>query len=105
MIAYQCRVCSGVLSGSFCSRRGRVDGQLQILLNSPVLLEEELTAITSAGLANTTFSLHYQSGSPDALKEALERLCSDVEAAVKNGCEIVVISDRVDGAEVAACLL
>ncbi len=94
-----------MVSGSHRSCGGHVDGRLQILLNSPVLLEEELKAITSAGLANTTFSLHYQSGSPNALKEALERLCSDVEAAVKDGCEIVVISDRVDGAEVAAFLL
>lgn len=75
-------------------------GAAQILLKSPVLLEEELKAIAGAGLANTTFSLHYQSGSPDALKHALQKLCTDVEEAVKNGCEIVIISDRVEGAEV-----
>ena len=89
--------------GQPCERLVVRTGVVQILLKSPVLLEEELKAITSAGLANTTFSLHYQSGSPDALKEALTKLCSDVEAAVKDGCEIVIISDRVEGSEVRIC--
>lgn len=72
-----------------------------MLLKSPVLLEEELKAIVSgSGLDTLQFSLHYQSGSPDALKEAVAKLCSDVETAVRNGCEIIVISDRVSGDEV-----
>lgn len=75
----------------------------QVLLKSPVLLEEELKAIVSgSGLATSQFSLHYRSGSPDALKAALAKLCSEVEDAVRNGCEIVVLSDRVAGKELSA---
>ena len=62
---------------------------LQVLLNSPMLLESELEAITSqAGMMNKTFNLHYESGKPGALKAAVETLCRDVEEAVKNGCEV-----------------
>ena len=64
---------------------------LQVLLNSPMLLESELEAITSqAGMMNKTFNLHYESGKPGALKAAVETLCRDVEEAVKNGCEVCV---------------
>ncbi len=71
-----------------------------MLLESPVLLEEELqSVIASSGIASTTFSLHYATGSPDAMKEALHKLCTDVEAAVKGGCEIVVLSDRLQEGE------
>jgi glutamate synthase (ferredoxin) len=73
------------------------DAYSQVLLKSPVLLESELEAITTkTGLNNQTFSLHYTSGKEGALREALSKLCSDVEAAVKNGCEVVVLSDRVE---------
>lgn len=62
---------------------------LQVLLNSPMLLESELEAITSqAGMMNKTFNLHYESGKPGALKAAVETLCRGVEEAVKNGCEV-----------------
>lgn len=40
------------------------------------------------------FSLHYKSGKPGAMEEALRQLCADVEAAVEKGTEIVVLSDR-----------
>ena len=54
-----------------------------------MLLESELEAITSqTGMMNKTFNLHYESGKPGALKAAVEALCSEVEAAVKNGCEV-----------------
>ena len=62
---------------------------LQVLLNSPMLLESELEAITSqAGMMNKTFNLHYESGKPGALKAAVETLCREVEEAVKDGCEV-----------------
>ncbi|BDA41678.1 Ferredoxin-dependent glutamate synthase, chloroplastic [Coccomyxa sp. Obi] len=67
----------------------------QLLLESPVLLENELEAIkTSSGLTTTGFTLHYESGKPGAMEEALRQLCADVEAAVEKGTEIVVLSDR-----------
>ncbi len=55
---------------------------------------------SGSGIANQTFGLHYTTGSPDALKGALQQLCSDVEAAVKGGCEIVILSDRQAEGEV-----
>ena len=72
-----------------------------MLLPSPVLLEAELESVRSgSGIANQTFGLHYTTGSPDALKDALQQLCSDVKAAVKGGCEIVILSDRQAEGEV-----
>lgn len=75
---------------------------VQLLLKSPVLLEEELSAITSSsGLSTQTFRLRYTAGDADALATALKGLCSDVEAAVKAGCEVLVLSDRLpEGEEV-----
>ena len=75
---------------------------MQLLLKSPVLLEEELSAITSSsGLSTQTFRLRYTAGHADALATALKGLCSDVEAAVKAGCEVLVLSDRLpEGEEV-----
>lgn len=66
-----------------------VCADVQVLLKSPMLLESELSAITSqAGLMNKTFNLHYESGKPGALKGAIAALCKDVEEAVRNGCEV-----------------
>ena len=54
-----------------------------------MLLESELKAITSqTGMMNKTFNLHYTSGQPGALKEAVSALCKEVEEAVRNGCEV-----------------
>jgi glutamate synthase (ferredoxin) len=67
----------------------------QILLKSPVLLEGEVEAIkTDTILGTKTFNVAYQMGAPGALKAAIEALCCDVEAAVRAGCECVVLSDR-----------
>lgn len=68
---------------------------LQVLLNSPMLLESELEAITTqAGMKNKTFNLHYESGKPGALKAAVQALCQDVEDAVKSGCEVWALSHQ-----------
>lgn len=73
------------------------DSYRQVLLDSPVLLESELEAITngSTGLAASTFELRYKTGGPGSLRSALEALCASVEKAVRTGCEIVVLSDKV----------
>lgn len=77
---------------------------MQLLLKSPVLLEEELAAITSSsGLSTQTFRLRYTAGEPGALAAALELLCSDVEAAVKAGCEVLVLSDKLPEGEEVIC--
>ncbi|KAL3156941.1 hypothetical protein ABBQ38_001200 [Trebouxia sp. C0009 RCD-2024] len=76
------------------------DAYSQVLLNSPMLLESELEAITTqAGMKNKTFNLHYESGKPGALKAAVQALCQAVEEAVKTGCELVVLSDRISEEE------
>jgi len=73
---------------------------MQVILPSPVLLENELEAIrTKTGLKNRTLSLHYKSGRTGALADALHQLCQDAEAAVKNGCEVLILSDRLQGEE------
>lgn len=74
----------------------------QMLLPSPVLLENELDAIMQHGtLAPRTFDLHYEAGDADALRSAVQALCAQVEAAVRDGCQVVVLSDRVDPADLA----
>jgi hypothetical protein len=67
----------------------------QIMLKSPVLLESELAAVVAdSALGAKTFSLHYAAGSPSALQDALGALCGEVEAAVRAGCQCVVLSDK-----------
>ena len=54
-----------------------------------MLLESELEGILcNTGLKNKTFSMHYESGKQGALKEALAALCSSVQQAVEEGCEV-----------------
>lgn len=73
------------------------------MLPSPVLLESELEAIkTKTSLNSRTFSLHYKTGSAGALEAAVKQLCSDVEAAVKEGCDLLILSDRLEGEELDA---
>ena len=50
-------------------------------------------------VSSQAFSLHYTSGAPDAMEQALKKLCEDVEKAVADGLEIVVLSDRISKEE------
>jgi len=69
----------------------------QVLLKSPILLESEMAAIAQDKvLGSKSFKLVFEGGKAGALEGALKKLCSDVEAAVKAGCQCVVLSDRVD---------
>eukprot|EP00882_Tetradesmus_deserticola_P018196 GHRQ01019526.1.p3 GENE.GHRQ01019526.1~~GHRQ01019526.1.p3 ORF type:complete len:128 (-),score=58.25 GHRQ01019526.1:74-457(-) len=69
--------------------------RLQVLLNSPILLESQLEAIAKdSTLGSKTFDTSFKAGSSGSLAAALTKLCSDVEAAVKAGCQCVVLSDR-----------
>lgn len=81
-------------------RRGNLlqpgpDSYRQVLLKSPILLENELAAVaTATGLAVETFPLHYDSGS-QSLEQALAALCDRAEKAVRAGKrEVLVLSDR-----------
>ncbi|KAG2445645.1 hypothetical protein HXX76_000255 [Chlamydomonas incerta] len=74
------------------------DSYKQVLLDSPILLESEMQAIsTDKVLGSKTFKLFFEAGKPGAMEAALKKLCTDVEAAVKAGCQCVVLSDRPDG--------
>ena len=73
----------------------------QVLLPSPVLLEAELAAIQGGGargLDVRTFGLHYDAGATD-LAAALAGLADDAEAAVRGGCGVLVLSDRLAPAD------
>lgn len=68
----------------------------QIVLKSPVLLEGELAALLADPVLSTsTLEMRYNAGQPGALASALKALCADAEAAVRGGCECVVLSDRL----------
>lgn len=49
----------------------------------------------NSGLSLQTFSLYYDSGRDGAMADALRALCSSVEEAVSESCDIVVLSDRL----------
>ncbi|MEW5312720.1 MAG: hypothetical protein WDW38_004333 [Sanguina aurantia] len=71
----------------------------QVLLKSPILLESELTAIASDKiLKSQSFALFFEAGKEGSLEAALRKLNADVEAAVRAGCQCVVLSDRPEGA-------
>ncbi|KAI8464547.1 MAG: ferredoxin-dependent glutamate synthase [Monoraphidium minutum] len=75
----------------------------QVLLKSPILLESQLEAIQAdKQLATKTFGLSFATGHAGALEHALTKLCADVEAAVRAGCQCVVLSDRAAGGAAAA---
>ncbi|WP_204139764.1 glutamate synthase-related protein [Halomicronema sp. CCY15110] len=66
-------------------------------LESPVLNEIELDQVRESSFPTATISTLYTvSDGPDGLKQAIEALCDRVDAAVKAGSEIIVLSDRVD---------
>ena len=81
-------------------RRGNLlqpgpDAYRQVLLKSPILLENELRAVaTATGLGVETFSLHYDASS-QSLEQALASLCDRAEKTVRAGKgEVLVLSDR-----------
>ncbi|KAG2493454.1 hypothetical protein HYH03_008271 [Edaphochlamys debaryana] len=70
----------------------------QVLLESPILLESELQSIAGdKTLGSRTFKLFFDAGKPGSMEAGLRKLCADVEAAVRSGCQCVVLSDRPDG--------
>ena len=73
-------------------------------LDSPLLTEEQYRAITSiehTGFHACAFRAVYRrDAGADALDQALVSLCSEVEAAVRAGANIVALSDRAGAGEV-----
>jgi glutamate synthase (ferredoxin) len=67
----------------------------QIQLTSPILLESELAAIANdSSLKTQTLSTVYKASGKGSMKAALEKLCADAEAAAKNGCGCIILSDK-----------
>ncbi len=64
-------------------------------LDTPVLNELDLAALPLQGLATTTLSTLYAlEDGPDGLEQAVRRLCQAAADAVRDGRQILVLSDR-----------
>ncbi|MEM6883641.1 MAG: glutamate synthase large subunit [Verrucomicrobiota bacterium] len=78
----------------------------QLRLETPVVTNSQLKHITSGtelGLKSTTISTLFPAGESQAgFEAALERLCAEAEAAVRDGSSIIVLSDRGSNQENAA---
>lgn len=78
------------------------DAYKQVLLKSPILLESELSSIANdKTLGSKTFKIMFEAGKAGSMEAAIKQLCADVEAAVKAGCQCVVLSDRMDAMDAA----
>jgi glutamate synthase (ferredoxin) len=76
-----------------------------IHLETPVLNEAELAAISELGLPVKTVSTQVAVEScAGGLQQAIAALCSVAEQAVRDGAQVLVLSDRVDGAGAAVQL-
>ena len=68
-------------------------------LPSPVLNGAEIDALPALGLPTARVSTAYEVASgPWGLREAVERVCREAAAAVREGAEVVVLSDRTAAA-------
>ncbi|GIL70387.1 hypothetical protein Vretimale_3573 [Volvox reticuliferus] len=73
------------------------DSYKQVLLDSPIILESELQAVASdKDLGTRLFKIFFDVGKEGSLEASLRKLCADVEAAVRAGCQCVILSDRPD---------
>lgn len=76
--------------------RPEASGAAVVHLDSPILNEADLKAVGDQGLASSTLStLFGLDGGPAALQAAVQRLRSEAEAAVRDGAQILVLSDRL----------
>ena len=76
-----------------------------IHLETPVLNEAELAAISEQGLPVKTVSTQVAVEScAGGLQQAIAALCNVAEQAVRDGAQVLVLSDRVDGTGAAAPL-
>ena len=65
-----------------------------IHLDSPILNEKELANIENKGLKTLKVSTLTSLEDSNNLREDIINLCNEVEEAVKNGTEIIILSDR-----------
>ena len=67
----------------------------QVELPSPIVNKAEMAALQDLGLRAARVSTSYEVASgPWGLREAVERVCREAAAAVRDGAEVVVLSDR-----------
>ena len=75
-----------------------------VRLESPMLTHDEfnrLCAIDRVGFKTQRFVCAYErAGEAGALKDALAHLCADVEQAIREGANLIVLSDRAAEGEV-----
>lgn len=67
----------------------------QVSLQSPIILESDLaTIVADKKLGTQSFSIFFEAGVAGALEAALKKLCTQAEAAVKAGAQVIVLSDK-----------
>ncbi len=70
-------------------------------LNTPILTNDDLHHIRDAGAAefkNVTLDMTWErSEGEEGMAVALQRLCAESEAAVREGCSVIILSDRQAG--------
>jgi glutamate synthase (ferredoxin) len=69
------------------------DNARQVKINSPVINEAELSMIKDARKTVTLSTLYDITAGPDGLAAAVKKLSEDAEKAVRDGAEILVLSD------------
>ncbi|MDG2990103.1 glutamate synthase-related protein [Candidatus Synechococcus calcipolaris G9] len=83
--------------GNLLDEQGSFARLLQ--LNSPLINEAELTQIMESDFGPVRLSTQYPlAAGPTGLEKAVGNLCQQAIAAVRQGAEILVLSDRHDGA-------
>lgn len=71
------------------------EGARLIKLTSPVLTEAGLEQLRGVGFKTAPLSTLYSTGSgPEGLGSAIAQLCEAAAAAVKDGAEVLILSDR-----------
>jgi len=72
----------------------------QVLIDSPLLLDAELEALAGmTALKPVQLPMRFRAGGPaGTLKRTLQDLCAQAEKAVRAGSELVILTDRVQGA-------
>ncbi len=79
--------------GNLLDENPGVDRLLKV--SSPVLLPTDLAGIAQSGLKVVTLSTLYDAAAGAAgLEQAVQNLCQQAQAAVLNGAEVLVLSDR-----------
>ncbi|MFB6077424.1 MAG: glutamate synthase large subunit [Halarchaeum sp.] len=64
----------------------------QVVLDSPILTDDDLGRVRDADVPDVTVDITYDPD--DDLESAVERVRAEVEDAIRDGAEIVVLSDR-----------